>query len=133
MSTGRLTGSNRWIATICVVGGGLLAIIGVRYLFSPVGAARSFGVPGRPLGFELHYAVGLRDIWLGLLAIACVLMRQWRAVALWFAMGTVVCFADATIAASSTGRLPQIAFHVICGIACACLALATWRIARTET
>jgi hypothetical protein len=41
----------------------------------------------------------------------------------------IVCFADATIAASSTGRLPQIAFHVACGIACAILAGVCWRVA----
>ena len=44
--------------------------------------------------------------------------RQWRALALWFAMGTIVCFADAAIAASSTGKLPQIVFHIGCGIGC---------------
>jgi hypothetical protein len=59
-------------------------------------------------------------------------MRQWRALALWFALGTIVCFADATIAATSTGRLPQVAFHIGCGVACAGLAAALWRIAARQ-
>lgn len=111
-----------------LLGGVLLAILGVRYLLMPESAARTFGVPGRPGGYELHYIIGLRNLWLGLLAIAFATLRQWRALALWFAIGTIVCFADAAIAASSSGRLPQIAFHVGCGVACLGLAAATWRI-----
>jgi len=118
----------RSILIACLAGGALLAVIGIRYLLVPESAARTFGVPGRPVGYELHYIVGVRNLWLGLLAVAFALLRQWRALALWFAIGTIVCFADAAIAASSTGRLPQIAFHIGCGIACVGLAAATWRI-----
>ena len=118
----------RGLMVLCLLGGVLLAIIGVRYLLVPESAARTFGVPARPAGFELHYIIGVRNIWLGLLAIAFATLRQWRALALWFAIGTIVCFADAAIAASSTGWLPQIAFHTGCGVACLGLAAATWRI-----
>jgi hypothetical protein len=104
----------------------------VRYLLVPESAARTFGVPGRPSGHELYYIIGLRNLWLGLLAVALATLRQWRALALWFAMGTVVCFADATIAASSTGRLPQVAFHIACGVVCAGLAVVLWRVAAKE-
>ena len=79
-------------------------------------------MPRRPAGHELYYIIGLRNLWLGLLAVAFAALRQWRALALWFAMGTIVCFADAAIAASSTGKLPQVAFHIGCGIGCAVLA-----------
>jgi hypothetical protein len=48
-------------------------------------------------------------------------------------MGTIVCFADAAIAASSTGKLPQVAFHIGCGIACAVLAPILWRVGSKES
>jgi len=96
----------------------------------PEQAARTFGVPGRPAGYELHYIVGLRNLWLGLLAVGLAILRQWMALALWFGMGALVCFADTGIAASSVGRWPHIAFHVGCGIACVGLALMAARFAR---
>jgi hypothetical protein len=122
-----------WLPWVCIAAGVLLAVIGVRYLLVPESAARTFGVPGRPVGHELYYIIGLRNLWLGLLAVALATLRQWRALALWFAMGTVVCFADAAIAASSTGRLPQVAFHIGCGLACAGLAVVLWRVAAKES
>ena len=73
----------------------LLTVIGVRYFVTPEGAARTFGVPGRPAGYELYYIIGLRNVWLGLLAVAFAALREWRALALWFAIGAIVCFADA--------------------------------------
>jgi hypothetical protein len=109
--------TQRWVLVFSLIGGVLLTIIGVRYFLTPEGAARTFGVPGRPAGYELYYVIGLRNVWLGLLAVAFALLREWRALALWFAMGAVVCFVDAAIAASSTGRLPQVAFHAGGGLA----------------
>ena len=117
------------LAIISMAGGLLLAFIGIRYLLVPELAAVTFGVPRRPAGHELYYIIGLRNVWLGLLAVALATLRQWRALAVWFAMGTIVCFADAAIAASSTGKLPQIVFHIGCGIASAVLAVTLWRVA----
>jgi hypothetical protein len=121
----------RWILlNICLLGGALLTFIGVRYFLVPNAAARTFGVPGRPTGFELHYILGLRNVWLGLLAVTFALMREWRALALWFAGAVVVCFSDAMIAASSIGGFPQVAFHTTCGFVSAVLAVLCWRTAR---
>jgi hypothetical protein len=122
--------TQRLVALISIVGGILLAIIGARYFITPEGAAYTFGMPRRPQGYEFHYVIGLRNLWLGLLAIAFASLREWRALALWFAMGTFVCFADAVIAATSTGRIPQVAFHVGCGIGCIVVAALNWRLAR---
>ena len=119
-----------WVAFVSTIGGLLLTIIGARYFITPEGAAYTFGVPRHPQGYEFHYVIGLRNLWLGLLAIAFAALREWRALALWFAMGTFVCFADAMIAATSTGRVPQVAFHVGCGIGCIVLAALNWRLAR---
>ena len=120
----------RLVAIICVLGGVLLTVIGVRYFLMPEQAARTFGVPTRPTGHELHNVIALRNVWLGLLAVGFALLRQWIALALWFGLGAFVCFADAAIVAGSTGRLPNIAFHVTCGLACIGLAAAAWRYAR---
>jgi hypothetical protein len=105
----------------------LLTFIGVRYLLLPEAAARTFGVPARPAGHELYHIIGIRNVWLGVLAISFAVLRQWRALALWFATGAVVCFADASIAARALGALPQVAFHVACGVCCAALSPAAWR------
>ena len=118
---------DRWILGVCLLGGVLLTVIGARYFLTPEGAARTFGVPARPAGNELHYIIGLRNVWLGLLAVAFALLREWRTLALWFGLGTIVCFADAAIAASATGKVPQVAFHVACGVACVVLSVLTWR------
>ena len=120
----------RLIVVFGIIGGVLLSVIGIRYLLTPESAARTFGVPGRPAGYELHYIIGLRNLWLGLLAVALAALREWRALALWFALGAIVCFADGSIAASSTGRLPQVAFHFGCGLACIGLAAGCWRLGR---
>ncbi len=85
----------RLILTLGIIGGVLLTVIGVRYFVTPEGAARTFGVPDRPAGYELYYIIGLRNVWLGLLAVAFAALREWRALALWFALGAIVCFADA--------------------------------------
>jgi hypothetical protein len=120
----------RLIRIICLIGGVMLTFIGLRYFLVPEGAARTFGVPGRPAGYELHYVIGLRNVWLGLLAVAFAALREWRALALWFALGAIVCFADASIAAGSTGRLPQVAFHFGSGLAFIGLATGCWRLGR---
>jgi len=112
---------------ICLLGGVLLAVIGIRFLLIPERAARTFGLLVPPAGHELYSIIGLRNAWLGLLAVGFALLRQWRALALWFALGVLVCLADASIAAGSAGRLSQVAFHVGCGLCCALLAGAAWR------
>lgn len=119
----------RWILALCLMGGAMLAIIGARFAFLPESAARTFGVPGKPAGYELHYIIALRNVWLGILAMGFAALRQWSALALWFATGALVCFADSWIAANATGRLPQVSFHVGCGVACAVLATLSWKIA----
>jgi hypothetical protein len=119
----------RLLLIICLLGGVLLVVIGVRYFVMPEQAALTFGVPRKPAGSELHAIIGLRNVWLGLLAVGFALLRQWTALALWFGLGVFVCFGDAAIVLGTTGRWPQIAFHVGCGIACVVLALAAWRFA----
>ena len=99
-----------------------LTIIGVRFLLWPESAVRFFGLGSRPLNFELHYVVALRDLWLGLLALGLVISREWRALALWLSLGAAVCFGDAIIVAAGQGKPASILFHVSSGVFCAALA-----------
>ena len=121
---------DRLVLAVCLLGGALLTFIGIRYFLVPQSAARTFGVPGRPAGFELYYIIGLRNVWLGLLAVAFAALREWRALALWFTAAVVVCLSDGMIAATSTGAIAQVAFHLGCGVASAVLAVLCWRAAR---
>jgi hypothetical protein len=125
--------TSKIVLVLCLIGGVLLTIIGIRYFLVPQSAARTFGVPARPAGYELHYIIGLRNIWLGLLVVALAALREWRALGLWFAGAVVVCFADGLIAATSTGGIPQVAFHIGCGLASAALAALCWRAARKSS
>jgi Domain of unknown function (DUF4267) len=133
MSGSRPSPLQGWIIGIALVGGALLAIIGIRYLVVPESAAFTFGVADKVLGHELHYIIGLRNVWLGLLAIVFAILREWRALTLWFGLGSVVCFADAGIAASSSGRLPQVAFHIGAGVICLALTFLIPRVTRRES
>ena len=119
--------AERYLLGICLFGGVLLTVIGVRYLLLPEQAARTFGLPAHSAGHELHAIIGLRNVWLGLLAIGFAVLRQWRALALWFALGALVCFADATIVAGARGPLAALAFHVGSGLCCLALLAAVWR------
>jgi len=116
-----------FLVTASILAGVLLGVIGLRYLLVPQSAARTFGVPGRPTGHELYYIIGLRNLWLAALAIGLAALRQWHGLALWFATGSLVCFADALIAANATGKVPQVAFHLVCGLLCILLATMVWR------
>ena len=110
-----------------VFAGALLFIIGARFLLVPYSAIFTFGLGASPEGPALHYIIGLRDLWLGALAVAFALLRQWRALSLWLLMGTLVCWADAFIVATSNGPTLAIAFHIGAGIFCLAVGLATWR------
>jgi hypothetical protein len=127
------THPQRWLKAICLLGGLLLTVIGMRFLLAPESAARTFGVTTPPAGHEMHYMVGLRDVWLGLLAVALAALHQWRAVMIWSGMGAVVCFADAGIAGMSSGKLPQVAFHFGSGIVCIAVTLFILRLRINET
>jgi hypothetical protein len=107
--------------------GAVLALIGVRFLLQPEVAATFFGIDRRAPGFALHYAIALRDLWLGALLIVFAALKDWRAVALWLGFGALICFGDALIATLSGGRWISIAFHTASGLFCGGLALAAWQ------
>lgn len=122
----------RIVLVLGVLTGVVLAGIGVRFLVMPGAAAKFFGIdPAAPLP-ALHQAIGVRDLWLGGLAVALAAWRDWRALALWLALGSAVCFADAAIVAQSSGRWVSLVFHSASGVFCAGLAAAAWRAYRAN-
>ncbi len=115
-----------WLA---IATGAVLTLIGFRFLVSPAPAAFFFGIDKQSPGFAPHAAIGLRDLWLGLLLVAFAVLRDWRAVALWLALATLVCFGDSLIAATSSGRWWSVVFHAASGTFCAVVGWAAWRLA----
>ena len=124
----RLKGFVLWLA---VATGVVLSLIGVRFLLQPEPAATFFGIDRRNPGLAPHAAIALRDLWLGLLIIAFAALKDWRAVALWLGLATLVCFGDAAIAATSSGRWVSVAFHSGSGLFCGVLAAFAWRLQRS--
>lgn len=113
----------RWARALAIAGGVLLFVIGLRFLLVPDQAVRTFGLARDAAATDFSAIIGLRDLWLGALAVALAWLRHWQALALWFGLGAFVCFADAGIAWTSSARLGPVAFHVVCGIFCVGLAI----------
>ena len=110
--------------------GFVLLVIGVRFLVTPEQATRTFGLGSTPAATALDAVIGLRDIWLALLAIALAALREWRALALWLLLGAGVCVGDAAVVASHGGPWPALAFHGLSGAFCAGLGWRCWRLAQ---
>ncbi|MFM2421561.1 MAG: hypothetical protein RL291_91 [Pseudomonadota bacterium] len=115
---------------IAALTGCLMLIIGLRFLISPRSASHFFGIGSAPAAESLKWVIGLRDLWVGALALAFALLREWRALALWFGFGALVCFGDAIIVARALGPTSALAFHTTAGIICLALAAIFARRAR---
>ncbi len=123
---------SRIVFWLAVTTGIVLCLIGVRFLVDPRSAAFFFGIHKQNPGFSPHAAIGLRDIWLGLLLVIFAFLRDWRAVTIWLALATLVCFSDALIALGSSGRAASVAFHAVSGVFCAAVAWIAWSLARVD-
>lgn len=117
----------RRLMIMCALVGLTLVVIGIRFHISPERARLFFGLPAAEALAGLHSVVAIRDLWLGLLAIALAALREWRALAIWLGLGVLVCFADAALVAAAGGKVPAITFHTVSGLVCGALAIATWR------
>lgn len=113
-----------WLAGLVGV---ILIVIGIRFLVVPQEAAETFGLGRTAEGPFLHYVVGLRDLWLGGLAVAFALLRDMRALSLWLVTGSLVCFSDAVLVSAHGGPGLAIAFHCSAGVLCLLLAAGAWR------
>ncbi len=118
-----------WLGLIV---GLVLVLIGVRFFLAPEGASFTFGVAHPPKGDELHYVIGIRDIWLGAMAMAFAWMGEWRALALWFVGAAACCLTDAVIVNQSTANIYALAFHLGSGVLCLVLARGAWILGNTQ-
>ena len=102
-------------------------MIGVRFILAPEDAAFFFGISEPPGPSDLHWVIALRDLWLGLLLMLLAALKEWRAVALWLALGALVCFGDAGIVVASRGKPLPVMFHLVSGVFCGVMAALCWR------
>jgi hypothetical protein len=125
-----LRGALRLLAALTAV---VLLVIGFRFLLVPHQASRFFGLApaATPGSLDLHYVIGLRDIWLAAILAVLTALQDWRGLAIWLGFGVLVCAGDAVIVVHSGGKPFPIAFHLASGIFCAALAAACWRQYRT--
>jgi hypothetical protein len=117
----------RWLVWLGGGAGLVLVVIGIRFLVVPEAATRMFGLGPKPATAALDAVIGLRDLWLGTLAVALALLREWRALALWLLLGAGVCLGDAAIVAYYGGPAAALAFHVVSGLLCAGVGWLCWR------
>lgn len=117
----------RHVVWLGVFAGAFLFVIGVRFLLVPENALYTFGLGAAPDGPAIQYVIGVRDLWLGALAVAFALLRDWRALGLWLLMGALVCWFDAAVVASNNGPPLAIAFHTGAGFFCLALGIGAWR------
>jgi hypothetical protein len=122
----------RALRILAALTGVALLLIGVRFLLVPHQAARFFGIAPGAGSADLHYVIGVRDIWLAAIAIVLSALSDWRGLAIWLGFGVFVCAADAAIAAHSSGKAMAVAFHLASGLFCGALAVACWRMSITE-
>lgn len=132
MAQGEGGRDGRIVFWLAVATGVVLCLIGLRFLLDPRTAGFFFGIDKQSPGFAPHSAIALRDLWLGLLLVVFAFLRDWRAVAIWLGLATLVCFGDAAIAATSSGRWWSVAFHVSSGLFCGGLSWVASRLARSQ-
>jgi Domain of unknown function (DUF4267) len=128
----KMRAGERWTAGLAIAAGVVLLVIGVRFFLVPPHAARTFGLSNPPGAFDLHYMIGVRDVWLALALVLLAAMREWRALAVVLLLGAVVCFVDAAIVSQSSGKVWVLLFHVFSGVYCAALGGAAFRLAREK-
>lgn len=109
--------------------GVVLLVIGIRFVATPRLANWTFGLGREPKMAALDAVIGLRDIWLAALAIAFAALKEWRALALWFLLASLVCWGDAVIVLGHGGPWPALAFHGLSGLLCAWVGWRCWRFA----
>jgi divalent metal cation (Fe/Co/Zn/Cd) transporter len=119
--------STRTIIVLSGLVAAVLTIIGFRFLFAPADAVRTFGLGKAPDVSALAAIIGIRDLWLAALAAGLAWFREWRALALWFGLGALVCWADATLVASRSGPAAALVFHSGSGVLCALIGWLAWR------
>lgn len=121
-----------WLRRAGVAAGIVLSLIGLRFLIVPESAAHFFGIDRLVTSHELHAVIGIRDVWLGLLAIVFAWRSDWRALGLWFMLAAGVCVADFVVVLRAGGAVPPLAFHAFSGLFCGAFAIIAARASSTD-
>ncbi|WP_298733439.1 DUF4267 domain-containing protein [uncultured Chitinophaga sp.] len=111
------------------ISGLMLIFIGLRFFLVPEAAATAFGIQlDTRSDFSFHYIKAIRDTFSGLLFIALLLMKEWRALGITLLLGSIVPSVDMSIVISHPDYEPaRIYPHLSAIILCIGLGIAFLR------
>ncbi|AEV98014.1 hypothetical protein A4D02_14760 [Niastella koreensis] len=88
---------------LCLLTGLGLIFIGARFFLLPVVAEHAYGIQVNTGGnYSFHYIKGIRDIFSGLILVALLLARQFRALGILLLCAVIIPATDMSIVASQT-------------------------------
>ena len=88
---------------ICLLTGLGLIFIGARFFLVPVVAEHAFGIQVNTDGnYSFHYIKGVRDLFSGLVLVALLLARQYRALGILLLCAVIIPATDMSIVASQS-------------------------------
>jgi hypothetical protein len=118
----------KFLIPAAVIGNALgLFVIGLRFLITPRSAALFFGLSDDASTYTFHQVIGLRDIWLASIILACLILRDWRMVCVCFGSGVFVCLGDSAIVWSLGGDSFAMWFHAITAVWFGLVSILSWR------
>jgi hypothetical protein len=89
-----------------------IILLGINFLFNPVGASTGFGIPIHdPAAFPYMWTKGIRDIFSGLAVLAFLLRGDRRSTAIVFAIAILIPIGDGLVIISHLGIAPPILIH----------------------
>ena len=88
---------------ICLLTGLGIIFIGIRFFLVPIDAEHAYGIQVNTGGnFAFHYIKGIRDIFSGLVLVALLLAREYRALGILLLCAVIIPATDMSIVASQT-------------------------------
>ncbi len=89
-----------------------IILLGINFLFNPVGASTGFGIPIHdPAAFPYMWTKGIRDIFSGLAVLAFLLRGDRRSTAIVFAIAILIPIGDGLVIISHLGIAPPLLIH----------------------
>ena len=89
-----------------------IILLGINFLFNPVGASTGFGIPNHdPASFPYMWTKGIRDIFSGLAVLAFLLRGDRRSTAIVFAIAILIPIGDGLVIISHLGIAPPLLIH----------------------
>ena len=86
-----------------------IILLGINFLFNPVGASTGFGIPIHdPAAFPYMWTKGIRDIFSGLAVLAFLFRGDRRSTAIVFAIAILIPIGDGLVIISHLGIAPPL-------------------------